>query len=412
MIQNKIIYEITIFIKFSIFLYLLIHKNFEHFNDENTFNPDYKMKYYFPKLWKIKKYLKIYHFEKYIKNCKNKKKFNRIKINNKFPFLSVCICSYNSEKYIENVISSILNQSFQDFEIIIIDDFSNDNSPKIIKSFEKQDNRLKLNNHMRNYGIYRSRVDAINNSKGKYILFIDADDMILNKHLFQILFFYSSFYNLDIIEFLVLYQVDGENNLVRPLTQILTHLHNYSKSIIEQPELSTIIFYIPQTHNYSSVICRTLWNKIYKKDIMLNSINYIGKKIYSKSYINYGEDTIMNILNFHFAKNYTNINIYGYMYNVRNDSISHFTDDIKKSHSLNLGIYHYLNFFYKYILELNLDRELLYLELVSFNKQISLFKMNESVFFRKKMKSLFDRIIHDDKASSGFKKYIIKLIKN
>ena len=120
----------------------------------------------------------------------------------------------------------------------------------------------------------------------------------------------------------------------------------------------------------------------------------------------------MNILNFHFAKNYTNINIYGYMYNVRNDSISHFTDDIKKSHSLNLGIYHYLNFFYKYILELNLDRELLYLELVSFNKQISLFKMNESVFFRKKMKSLFDRIIHDDKASSGFKKYIIKLIKN
>ena len=292
----------------------------------------------------------------------------------------------------------------------IIDDFSNDNSCNIVNKYQ-DDNRIRIINHIKNFGIYRSRVDAIYNSKGEYILFVDADDMILNEYLFEILFSYSSIYNLDIIEFLVLYQAEGKNSLVRPSTQVLNHFHNYSEDIIYQPELSSIIFYVPQTKNYSSVICRTLWNKIYKKYILLNSINYIGEKFYSNSYLNYGEDTIMNILNFHFATNYTNINIQGYMYNVRNDSISRFTDDIKKRHVLNLGIYHYINFLYKYIRQFNIDRDLVYLELELFNKQILFFKANDSHFFKKKMIKLFKAIIKDRNTSVVLKKYLKKLTK-
>ena len=271
------------------------------------------MKYIFPKLYKIERYLKITYFEKYINDCKNKKNYRNSKENNKsnnkskLPFLSVCICSHNSEKFIEYAILSILNQSFQNFEVIIIDDFSNDDSYNILKKYENIDNRFRVINHEKNYGIYRSRVDAIYNSKGKYILFVDSDDMILNEYLFEILFYY----------------------------------YNYSKSFVYQPELSTIIFYIPRTKIYSSVICRTVWNKLYKKKIILKSINYIGEKFYLKSYLSYGEDTILNILNFHYAQNYTNINIHGYLYNIRYNSVSRFSDDIEKRRIINLGIYYY-----------------------------------------------------------------------
>jgi glycosyltransferase involved in cell wall biosynthesis len=363
------------------------------------------------KLKNIKQNLTISYYEKYINDCKNKKNFNRKKISNEIPFLSVCICTYNSEKYVEKAILSILNQSFQDFEIIIIDDFSTDNSSNIFKKYQKNDERIKIINHTKNLGIYRSRVDAIYYSKGEYILFVDADDMLLNQYLFEILFSYSIIYHFDIIEYLVLYQGEGRNNLVYPPNQILTHIHNYSDSVIFQPELSMIIFYIPRTNNFTSAICRTLWNKLYKKDILLKSIKYIGEKFYLNSYLNYAEDTIMNILNFHFAKNYTNINIHGYMYNVRNNSISRFTNETKKRYILNSGIYYYLKLLYKYIKEFNMDRQLLYLELELFNKQINFLKENDPHFFKKKMKKLFDAITEDNNASNNFKSYIKNLTK-
>ena len=354
--------------------------------------------------------MKIDYFEKYINDCKNKKNFNRNKVKKEYPFFSICICSYNSEQYIENAILSIINQSFQDFEIVIINDFSSDGSYNIINKYQ-DDARFKIINHSKNYGIYRSRVDAIYNSKGEYILFIDADDMILNEYLFEILYSYATIYNFDIIEFLVLHQLEGKNFLFFPSPNELNHFHNYNENIIYQPELSTIIFYIPGTKNYSSIICRTVWNKIYKKEVMQISIKYIGEKFYSNSYLNYGEDTIMNILNFRYAKNYTNINIHGYMYNIRSDSISRFTDDVKKRHILNLGIYYYMKLLYKYIKAFKLERELLYKELELFNNQILFMKKNDSIFFKKKVKKIFKNIIADDKTSASLKRYLKKIIK-
>ena len=409
--KNKNIYRLIELFKFSICVYFIIYETLRHNNTDSIINLDSKVKYFFPNLLKIQKILKLKYFERYINACKNKRSFNRMKLKNEFPFLSICICSYNSEKYIEKALFSILNQSFQNFEIIIIDDFSNDKSLNIIKEYQNNDDRLKVINHKKNLGIYRTRVDAVLNSKGEYILFVDSDDMILNEYLFEILYSYSSIYHFDIIEFLVQYQGEGKNNLVYPPTQILNHIHNYSENIIYQPELSMILFYIPRTKNYTSAICRTIWNKVYKKNIFMNSIKYIGDKFFYNSYLNYAEDTIINILNFHFAKNYTNINIHGYMYNVRINSISRFTNETKKRYILNSGIYYYLYLFYKYLKDFNMDRYLLYLEFELFNKQISFWKINDPVFFKKRMNKLFISIIKDVKSPDFFKKYIKNLTK-
>ena len=71
------------------------------------------------------------------------------------------------ENYIEKVVFSIINQSFQDFEIIIVNDNSNDNTESIIKKLILKDNRIKGINHSKNLGVYASRVDAILKSRGK-----------------------------------------------------------------------------------------------------------------------------------------------------------------------------------------------------------------------------------------------------
>ena len=111
-------------------------------------------------------------YKQFINECKQLKRFNITKImnHNNNPYLSVCIPVYNMEKYLERAILSIINQSFQDFEIIIVNDNSNDNSQSIMKKIQTEDNRIIIINHLKNLGVYKSRGDAILNSKGKYII--------------------------------------------------------------------------------------------------------------------------------------------------------------------------------------------------------------------------------------------------
>jgi GT2 family glycosyltransferase/glycosyltransferase involved in cell wall biosynthesis len=91
------------------------------------------------------------------------------------PVVSVVIPSYNHEKYIEETIESILNQTFQDFEIIITDDGSCDKTVEKIKNFS--DPRIKLFIFNENQGACKALNHCINNSKGKYIAYISSDDI-------------------------------------------------------------------------------------------------------------------------------------------------------------------------------------------------------------------------------------------
>ncbi|MDE6649569.1 MAG: glycosyltransferase [Muribaculaceae bacterium] len=90
------------------------------------------------------------------------------------PAISVVMPVYNGELYLRDSIDSILNQSFSDFELIIINDGSNDNSIKIIRSYE--DPRIIVLNNEENKGLIYSLNRGIHNSKGKYIARMDADD--------------------------------------------------------------------------------------------------------------------------------------------------------------------------------------------------------------------------------------------
>ena len=91
--------------------------------------------------------------------------------------ISVLMPSYNHEKYISEVIESILNQSFKNFELIIIDDSSKDNSRAIIENYQKQDRRIKAFFHEKNTGLPSTMNDLLSKASGEYIAFIDSDDV-------------------------------------------------------------------------------------------------------------------------------------------------------------------------------------------------------------------------------------------
>jgi glycosyltransferase involved in cell wall biosynthesis len=91
--------------------------------------------------------------------------------------------SYNHEKYISEAIDSVLNQSFRDFELTIIDDCSKDSSQKIIESYQRKDKRIRVVLHKENMGIAKTLNDGLNEARGKFIAFIASDDVWVNAKL-------------------------------------------------------------------------------------------------------------------------------------------------------------------------------------------------------------------------------------
>ena len=99
------------------------------------------------------------------------------------PEVTIVIPVYNSEKYIGRCIESILNQTFQDFELLIINDGSKDNSKEIIKEYKsKYPDKITFINQ-ENKGVSTTRNEAIKIANGKYIMFIDNDDYIDNDYI-------------------------------------------------------------------------------------------------------------------------------------------------------------------------------------------------------------------------------------
>ena len=97
---------------------------------------------------------------------------------NDTPVFSVIIPLYNSEEYIGNTIQSVLNQTYDSWELIVVDDCSTDNSKEIVRDIEKNDSRIKLIESGENFGgPAKPRNMGIKSSRGKYIAFLDSDDI-------------------------------------------------------------------------------------------------------------------------------------------------------------------------------------------------------------------------------------------
>jgi teichuronic acid biosynthesis glycosyltransferase TuaG len=98
---------------------------------------------------------------------------------NNSPLVSIVTPSYNSERFIVQTIESVLAQTYQRWEMIIVDDRSTDESYKIVLGYAAKDNRIKVYGMERNSGAATCRNKAIELSRGEYVAFIDSDDLWL-----------------------------------------------------------------------------------------------------------------------------------------------------------------------------------------------------------------------------------------
>ncbi len=99
-------------------------------------------------------------------------------MNNTLPLVSVLMTAYNREKYIGEAIDSVLASTYSNFELIVVDDCSGDNTVKIARSYEGKDPRVKVYSNEKNLGDYENRNRAASYANGKYIKYVDSDDLI------------------------------------------------------------------------------------------------------------------------------------------------------------------------------------------------------------------------------------------
>jgi glycosyltransferase involved in cell wall biosynthesis len=144
--------------------------------------------------------------------------------------------AYNAEKYISEAIESILNQSFKDFEFIIINDCSKDNSLEIIKGYAKEDNRIRLVNNKENLGLTKSLNKGIKLAEGKYIARMDADDIAEKDRFKEQVEFLEENNDIDILGALAK-DIDEEGNLLGERTVPVTN----NEIINILPKLSPMI---------------------------------------------------------------------------------------------------------------------------------------------------------------------------
>jgi len=96
-----------------------------------------------------------------------------------YPKISVVMPVYNREKYLRDAVNSILNQTFQDFEFIIIDDGSTDQTPQIIDEYKKNDQRIISFQQPQNCGVVNARNKGLEMARGEYLAVMDSDDISL-----------------------------------------------------------------------------------------------------------------------------------------------------------------------------------------------------------------------------------------
>lgn len=107
------------------------------------------------------------------------------------PLVTICIPTYNGSKYLRECLDSVLSQTFSDFEVIVVDDQSQDETPSIIQEYAQRDKRIKFFSNMHNLGLVRNWNRCVELAGGEWIKFVFQDDMIASNCLERLLSAYD-----------------------------------------------------------------------------------------------------------------------------------------------------------------------------------------------------------------------------
>ena len=170
--------------------------------------------------------------------------------------ITVIVPCYNVEKYVDKCLDSIINQTYKNLEIILVEDCSTDKTYECIKDYPKKDKRIRIIKNKKNSGLSYSRNAGIKTAKGKYLSFIDSDDYITNN-------FYESM--LDVIK-----KEDAEIAICDIKT-----VYEDTNYIQLSPCFSNDSFCLENVVN--SGLAASACNKLFKKELISKNLFEVGK---------------------------------------------------------------------------------------------------------------------------------------
>lgn len=242
------------------------------------------------------------------------------------PLVSIIVPVYNVKDYLNRCIDSIINQEYKNFELLLIDDGSTDESGEICDSYAEKDARVKVF-HRDNSGVSASRNFALDHASGEYIQFADSDDWITPET--TKLFVRTALeYDCDLVisDF---YRVSGDR---------ISHKGDIEEEgIMTRQEFANIMLENPSDFYYG-----VLWNKFFKREI----IERIHLRMDPE--ISWCEDFLFNLEYIRHASTFFALQVPLYYYVKRKGSLVHTQGtSINNTIRMKLNVFEYYNKFYK-----------------------------------------------------------------
>ena len=334
----------------------------------------------------------------YLDKCLNLVNNNKYKLI-EIPKASVIIPLYNCQETIIPAINSIQYQNMTQIEIILINDFSSDNTSYIVENLQKNDQRIKIINNIRNMGTLYSRSIGALASRGEYIFNLDNDDIYFSHDLFDSIYKIGKNENLDIISFLAINIWNYSSNVI--YMKNLFSIQFSDEFYLKQPDLGMwIIKYKEKFLVHNNMI----WDKCINSSIYQKAVNLMGIQKYSQ-YVSWAEDTSINFIIFKLAKSFKYTNKYGLVhFKGRNTASS--TQSIN---SRIFGDIFFLNILLDFSSNNKKEKNFIVGQLFYIYKRYNYFKFNNDTNSYL-LKNVISKIITRDKFLSKLNKRKIKKI--
>ena len=184
--------------------------------------------------------------------------------------ISVIVPIYNVEKYLRQCIDSIINQTYKDLEIILVDDGSPDGSPEICDEYAQKDSRIKVI-HKENGGLIAARKTGVNASTGEYVTFVDGDDFI-SKRMYEFVNEKITEYSPDMVLTEFFWSLEKKD-----IPSEITLFENYyDREAIENDIIPTMLY---SGTFYQFGVYPNCWTKIVKRDLLLKNIKDVDERV-------------------------------------------------------------------------------------------------------------------------------------
>jgi glycosyltransferase involved in cell wall biosynthesis len=188
--------------------------------------------------------------------------------------VTIIIPSYQRERYLPRAISSALNQSLKDIEVLVVDDKSTDSSVAIVESIIARDSRVRLVQHSSNSGTHAARMTGVMSARGEYIMSLDPDDELF-PFIAEDALRYALLHDMDVVEFHVMELVSGRAK----------QFSFMNPPFLKAKSSEVIDLFSRQKLNWN------LWKRLIRRRIYVNALNLLTPRIRAKRII-YAEDKL------------------------------------------------------------------------------------------------------------------------